>query len=92
MVRMSVLNDALKNLTNAERRGKRQVSWACSISAIRHVGLAYRKRCSASLSSHACGMSSDVSCIAVPSPPQLQGHCQVPPSHAKARYASPLPM
>merc|ERR1712147_584755 len=25
MVRMSVLNDALKNLTNAERRGKRQV-------------------------------------------------------------------
>jgi len=25
MVRMSVLNDALKNITNAERRGKRQV-------------------------------------------------------------------
>merc|ERR1712118_193203 len=25
MVRMSVLNDALKNMTNAERRGKRQV-------------------------------------------------------------------
>merc|ERR1712139_20424 len=25
MVRMSVLNDALKNLTNAERKGKRQV-------------------------------------------------------------------